>query len=165
MKFLPEILYCCCLLWPGYGKGTVKAWRKDNSPGTRMLETSLHLPSRGVMAWAESWEGSHRLVHWGWPRLLLCTLHSSAVQANKNKPCSQHTTHPHWPMFLFWGFPSASCWDTTVEFELRREIKRLQEYRAAGITNFCSEYLMHYSARSHSSRCRRMSLQYLGCVE
>ncbi|POI27964.1 hypothetical protein CIB84_008286 [Bambusicola thoracicus] len=26
----------------------------------------------------------------------------------------------------------------TVEFELRREIKRLQEYRAAGITNFCS---------------------------
>ncbi|KAG8520190.1 Transcriptional adapter 2-alpha [Galemys pyrenaicus] len=26
----------------------------------------------------------------------------------------------------------------TVEFELRREIKRLQEYRTAGITNFCS---------------------------
>ncbi|NXU69595.1 TAD2A protein, partial [Horornis vulcanius] len=25
-----------------------------------------------------------------------------------------------------------------LEFELRREIKRLQEYRAAGITNFCS---------------------------
>lgn len=25
-----------------------------------------------------------------------------------------------------------------LEFELRREIKRLQEYRTAGITNFCS---------------------------
>ncbi|PKU35682.1 transcriptional adapter 2-alpha [Limosa lapponica baueri] len=44
-----------------------------------------------------------------------------------------------------------------LEFELRREIKRLQEYRAAGITNFCSKYLMHYSARSHSSRRGGMS--------
>lgn len=79
-------------------------------------------------------------------------------------PFTAIPTDPHLVYCFFLDFPSASCWGKPVEFELRREIKRLQEYRAAGITNFCSKYLRGYSARSHSSRCGRMNLQHLGCV-
>jgi len=32
-----------------------------------------------------------------------------------------------------------------VEFELRREIRRLQEYRKAGIKSFCSESSLTFS--------------------
>ncbi|XP_029814510.1 transcriptional adapter 2-alpha-like, partial [Manacus vitellinus] len=53
----------------------------------------------------------------------------------KKQPPPQSTPLTH---FCSLGSPPASSWGQTVEFELRREIKRLQEYRAAGITNFCS---------------------------
>lgn len=95
------------------------------------------------------------------PACGLC-VQSWPVQADNKEPHSQSTPLTH---FCFLVLPPANWWGPTVEFELRREIKRLQEYRAAGITNFCSKYLMHYSAHSHPSRKGRMILQHSGCVE
>lgn len=102
------------------------------------------------------WAGSLTLP------LALC-VHSTLL-ANEQQQCSWcRAVHCHPPdPPLFSGFP---FWGHTVEFELRREIKRLQEYRAAGITNFCSKYLMHYSAPSHSSGCGRTNSQRAGCAE
>uniref|UniRef100_A0A670Z4C8 Transcriptional adapter n=1 Tax=Pseudonaja textilis TaxID=8673 RepID=A0A670Z4C8_PSETE len=39
-----------------------------------------------------------------------------------------------------------------LEFELRTEIKRLQEYRVAGITNFCSKYILDSTNSSSPQR-------------
>uniref|UniRef100_A0A2K6S579 Transcriptional adapter 2-alpha n=1 Tax=Saimiri boliviensis boliviensis TaxID=39432 RepID=A0A2K6S579_SAIBB len=47
-----------------------------------------------------------------------------------------------------------------LEFELRREIKRLQEYRTAGITNFCSKYLLRRLRQEN-----RLNLGGGGCSE
>lgn len=53
---------------------------------------------------------------------------------------------------LFWSLSMHQCVQTclcllfsAVEFELRREIRRLQEYRKAGIKSFCSESDLTFS--------------------
>lgn len=51
---------------------------------------------------------------------------------------AENTQHIHVVLFFFFH---SILLGKTVEFELRREIKRLQEYRTAGITNFCSKYV------------------------
>lgn len=156
LKCLPEIPHYCYLPCPRYGKGTIKAWRENafsehtNARNQLKSVTEEHWGTESEVLWRE--------VN---PACGLC-VQSWPVQANNKEPHSQSTPLTH---FCFLVFPPANWWGPTVEFELRREIKRLQEYRAAGITNFCSKYLMHYSAHSHPSRKGRMILQHSGCVE
>ncbi|XP_051014127.1 transcriptional adapter 2-alpha isoform X2 [Acomys russatus] len=54
-----------------------------------------------------------------------------------------------------------------LEFELRREIKRLQEYRTAGITNFCSARTYdHLKKTREEERLKRTMLsEVLQCIQ
>lgn len=53
-----------------------------------------------------------------------------------------------------------------LEFELQREIKRLQEYRTAGVINFCSARIYNHLKKTQEEEPlkHRMRSEVLQCI-